>query len=88
VNSWSGGFQGEVTVTAGAAAVSGWTVRWTASSGSGISQVWNGTLTTSGSSVSVSNAAYNGSVPARGTTTFGFLGTGPASAPALTCTSP
>ena len=56
VNSWNGGFQGEVTVTAGSSAINGWTVRWTLSSGQTITQVWNGTLSASGSAVSVSNA--------------------------------
>ena len=88
VSSWPGGFQGEVRVTAGSAAISGWTVRWTLSSGQAITQVWNGTLRVSGSSVSVSNAPYNGSLPALASTTFGFLASGTPSTPALTCTSP
>jgi dienelactone hydrolase len=88
VGSWPGGFQGEVTVTAGASATNGWTVHGSLASGQSITQVWNGILKTDGSSVSVTNAAYNGSLPARGSTTFGFLGGGTASAPALTCTSP
>lgn len=88
VNSWPGGFQGEVTVTAGASPINGWTVRWTLGSGQTISQVWNGTLTTSGSSVSVGNASYDGSLGASASTTFGFLANGTASTPALSCTSP
>jgi poly(3-hydroxybutyrate) depolymerase len=88
VNSWQGGFQGEVTVTAGSAAVNGWTVRWTFDNGQAITQVWNGTLTAAGASVSISNVSYNGSLPAAGTTTFGFLadGTPPTATPS--CTSP
>jgi len=38
--------------------------------------------------VTVHNAAYNGSVPASGSTTFGFLSNGSPSSPSLTCTSP
>ncbi|GAA1812755.1 hypothetical protein GCM10009682_37520 [Luedemannella flava] len=87
-NSWSGGFQGEVTVTAGSAAVNGWTVRWTLGSGQTITQVWSGVLTTSGSTASVANASYNGSLAAAGSTTFGFLANGTATTPSLTCTSP
>ncbi|WP_198167134.1 cellulose binding domain-containing protein, partial [Microbispora sp. ATCC PTA-5024] len=87
VNSWSGGFQGEVTVTAGSAAVSGWTVRWTLSSGQSITQLWNGTVTTSGSTVSVTNASYNGTLQPSASTTFGFTGGGSPSTPALTCTA-
>ncbi|NGM11938.1 hypothetical protein ENC19_04250 [Verrucosispora sp. CWR15] len=88
VSSWSGGFQGEVVVRAGNAPINGWTVRWNLSSGQGISQLWNGNLSTSGSSVTVRNVDYNGSLPAAGTTTFGFLGSGSPSTPSLTCTSP
>ncbi len=87
-NSWPGGFQGEVTVTAGGSAINGWTVRWTLSSGQTITQVWNGTLSTSGSSVTVTNASYNGSLSASASTTFGFLANGTPSSPSLTCTSP
>jgi predicted esterase len=88
VNTWADGYQGEVTVTAGNAAISGWTVRWTLGSGQTVTQVWNGTLSTGGSGVSVSNASYNGSLQAAGSTTFGFLGGGTPSSQALTCTSP
>ncbi|MEE6261725.1 poly(ethylene terephthalate) hydrolase family protein [Plantactinospora sonchi] len=87
-NSWPGGYQGEITVTTGNSAINGWTVRWTLSSGQTVSQVWNGTLSTSGSTVSVRNASYNGSLPPAGFTTFGFLGSGTPSPPSLTCTSP
>lgn len=87
-NTWSGGFQGEVTVTAGSAPINGWTVRWTLPSGQSIGQLWNGTLSVSGSTVSVSNASYNGSLGASASTTFGFLASGTPSTPTLTCTSP
>ncbi|TWJ22949.1 cellulose binding domain-containing protein [Micromonospora endolithica] len=86
VNTWGGGFQGEVTVTAGAAAISGWTVRWTLAGGQTVTQVWNGTLSTSGSTAAVTNAGHNGALPATGSTTFGFIGGGTPSTPSLTCT--
>lgn len=88
VNSWPGGYQGEVTVTTGGSAVNGWTVRWTLGSGQTITQLWNGTLSTSGSAVTVKNASFNGSLPAGGSATFGFLATGTPSPPSFTCTSP
>jgi Glucuronyl esterase, fungi/Cellulose binding domain len=88
VNSWPGGFQGEVTVSAGGSAVNGWTVTWTLASGQSISQLWNGALTTSGSAVTVKNLSYNGSLAAGTSTTFGFLGNGSPSTPAPTCASP
>ncbi|MCI4061302.1 family 43 glycosylhydrolase [Micromonospora sp. R77] len=86
-NTWSGGFQGEVTVTAGTAAITGWTVQWTLAGGQSISQVWNGTLTTSGTTATVRDVSYNGPLSAGGSTTFGFLANGPTSTPSLTCTA-
>src|SRR5579884_2297137 len=86
--SWPGGFQGQVTVTAGSRAISGWSVRWSLSGGQQITQVWNGTLSASGSNVTVSNASYNGALGAGASTTFGFLANGAPSTPTLTCTSP
>lgn len=88
IGSWSGGFQGEVTVKAGAAAINGWTVTWTLASGQSLGQVWNGTLSTSGSVATVKNVSYNGALGAGASTTFGFISTGAASTPALACTSP
>jgi arabinogalactan endo-1,4-beta-galactosidase len=87
-STWSGGYQAEVTVTAGGSAVNGWTTRWTLDSGQSISQVWNGTLSTSGSAVTVRNASYNGSLPAGTSTTFGLIATGVSSTPSLTVTTP
>src|SRR5439155_17366433 len=52
VSSWNGGFQGEVTVTnSGSSATAGWSVAMTNPSGQTVSQVWNGTASTSGSVV-------------------------------------
>ncbi|MEN3539153.1 cellulose binding domain-containing protein, partial [Microbispora sp. ZYX-F-249] len=85
VNSWPGGFQSEVTVKAGAA-LNGWTVNWTWPGGQSISSLWNGTQSGSGSSVTVRNAPYNGSVASGATTTFGFTANGSAATPTLTCT--
>jgi endoglucanase len=85
VNSWSGGFQGEVTVKAGSAAITSWTVKWTLASGQSITQLWSGQLSTSGSAVTVTNLSWNGSLGANGTTTFGFTANGNVSTPTLTC---
>ncbi|MBC9005033.1 cellulose binding domain-containing protein, partial [Micromonospora aurantiaca (nom. illeg.)] len=89
VSAWNGGFQGEVMImNHSTRTYSGWTANWTWPSGQTINQVWNGTLSGSGASVSVSNAAYNGSVPPEGTTTFGFTAnfSGTNSLPTVTCT--
>ena len=87
-NSWSGGFQGGVTVKAGSAAISSWTVKFTFPTGQTVTQLWNGALTQSGNSETVKNLSYNGQTPAGGTQTFGFTGAGNApGAFSLTCTT-
>jgi mannan endo-1,4-beta-mannosidase len=91
VSQWSGGFQGQVEVRAGATAITGWTVRWSFPNGQRISQLWSGSVTSNGANVTVRNAPYNGSLGANGTATFGFLATwnGSNTVPtSLTCTSP
>ena len=89
-SAWQGGYQGQVTVTAGSSAISGWTVSWTYPASETINNLWNGSYTQSGNSVTVSNANYNGSVAAGGNTNFGFTATdtGSDTAPAQpTCTA-
>ncbi len=91
VNTWPGGYQAEVTVANnGAATLNGWTVRLTLASGQAISSLWNGVNTGTSGSVSVRNAAYNGTLGANASTTFGFTATGNgAAAPSgVSCTSP
>jgi hypothetical protein len=85
--SWPGGFQGAATITNnGSAAVNNWTLTWTwPNSGEVITQLWDGSYTQTGTSVSVTNASYNGTISASGgTVNFGFLGndTGQTTAPA------
>ncbi|XVS67330.1 polysaccharide deacetylase family protein [Actinosynnema sp. CA-299493] len=87
VNSWQGGFQADVTVTAGSA-ISGWTVRWTLPSGQAITQVWGGVSVGSGSQAAIRNASWNGSLGANASTTFGFIANGTSAAATLSCTSP
>jgi len=71
---WTGGFQGQVTVTnTGTAAISGWKVSWTFGGGQTVSQFWNTTLTQSGTGVTASNVSYNGALAAGANTQFGFL---------------
>ncbi|WP_372494933.1 CotH kinase family protein [Micromonospora salmantinae] len=86
---WTGGFQGEVRVTAGTSAISNWTVTWTFAGGQSVAQAWNATVTSQGSAVTARNVAYNGALGAGASTAFGFLGssTGTPSTPTLTCTA-
>ncbi|TQS17932.1 PHB depolymerase family esterase [Microbispora hainanensis] len=87
VNSWPGGFQSEVRVNAGNSAVSGWTVNWSWSGSPSITQLWGGLTSGSGSSVSVRNESWNGTLPANGSTTFGFTANGSPETPTLTCSA-
>ncbi|MFJ6562450.1 cellulose binding domain-containing protein [Streptomyces sp. NPDC091412] len=91
VNSWPGGFQGEVTIrNNGTSTLNGWTVGMSLASGQSISSLWDGVNTGTSGSVTVRNSSYNGTLAANGTATFGFTATGNSSpAPAnLTCKSP
>jgi cellulase/cellobiase CelA1 len=54
-------------------AINGWTLAWTFPGNQTITNLWNGTYTQSGASVSVKDAGYNASIPANGgTVNFGF----------------
>ncbi|MDI5941388.1 carbohydrate-binding protein, partial [Micromonospora sp. DH15] len=91
VGSWSGGYEGRLTITnTGGAAISGWRVTFSLPSGQSLSQGWNATFGQQGSQVTVTNAAYNGQLTTGGSTTAGFIAssTGTPQAPtSLTCTS-
>ncbi|WP_430640819.1 cellulase family glycosylhydrolase [Couchioplanes caeruleus] len=84
---WGGGFQGAVTVKAGSAAISSWTVTWTWPNGQRFTNTWNATVTTSGDAVTARSMSYNGSLPAGGSTSWGFTAgsNGTNTAPAVSC---
>jgi hypothetical protein len=87
VNSWSGGYQGQFTVTTGSSGLSGWKVGWTFPGSQQISQMWNASYTQSGASVTATSMSYNGTLAAGASTTFGFIATGSNAAPgSITCT--
>lgn len=88
-NSWPGGFQAEVKVTAGGSAITGWAVNWTFANGQTVTQAWSATVTSGGAAVTARNASWNGSLAASGSTSFGFLASwnGTNAVPALTCTA-
>jgi hypothetical protein len=61
-------------------------VSWTPAAGQTISQVWNGSLSTSGGTATVTNVSYNGALAPGAATTFGMLVNGSAgTTPTLTC---
>ncbi|EGX56326.1 endo-1,4-beta-xylanase [Streptomyces zinciresistens K42] len=75
VNSWQGGYQGEVTVTnAQAAAASSWTATVVPAHGARLTRVWDGMLTTTAKgAATVANASWNGELAPGASVTFGFL---------------
>ena len=86
VNTWPGHFQAQVTVTNSSdLPLSGWSVVWTYAHGQDIAQVWSGALVQQGSMITVDSVSYNGSVDARKSTSFGFIGSGEPERPTLSC---
>ncbi|MGN9776604.1 cellulose binding domain-containing protein [Micromonospora sp. H33] len=88
-NQWSGGFQADVTVTAGGSAIRGWSVSWTFANGQQVTQAWNATVSRSGDTVVARNVDYNGNLGAGASTTFGFTGSwnGSNPVPVVACTT-
>jgi len=86
-NSWSGGFQGQVTVAnTGGSATTSWTAKWTWPSGQAVSSGWSGVFTSSGATETVTNEPYNGAINPGSSTSFGFTATGTApSSLTVTC---
>jgi cellulase/cellobiase CelA1 len=75
-SSWPGGFQGQVKLTnTGSTTLNGWQLAWTFPGDQKITSLWNGTVSQSGEQVTVTNAAYDGSVPPGSSVTVGFTGT-------------
>ena len=88
-NTWPGGYQAAVTVKNGSAMISSWKTAFALPSGGAVASGWSGTYSQSGSTVTVSNAAWNGLLGAGASTTYGFVGSGtaPSSATAVSCTA-
>jgi chitin-binding protein len=87
-NSWSGGYQSEVTVTnTGDVPMLGWMVDWTLPAGQSVVSLWNGNATYSGQDVMVHNADWNGALDPGKSATFGYVvsGSGGDPATALPC---
>ncbi|GIJ51430.1 xylosidase [Virgisporangium aliadipatigenens] len=73
-NEWQGGFGAAVKITNLGDPVNGWNLTWSFTAGQTITQLWNGTHTQSGANVTVTNAAYNGSIGTGASVDFGFNG--------------
>lgn len=87
VNSWSGGFQGQVVVkNTGSTTLNTWQLGLTFPGSQQVTQLWNGTYTQSGSKVTVNPESYNATLAPGATTTVGFTANGASAAPSVTCT--
>lgn len=85
-NSWQGGFTAEVLVrSTGTSPTRGWQVSWTRPSGQSTVNTWNAVPSSSGSTSTARSMSYNGAVAPGATTSFGYQGSGPAGASALSC---
>jgi chitin-binding protein len=89
VNQWPGAFQAGVTVTAGSAAIRGWTVTMTFPNGQTIGQYWNSVVATEGATALARNVSYNGDVAAGASTSFGIIASWQTTnnPPTLSCTA-
>ncbi len=64
-NQWSSGFGTAFTINnTGTTAINGWSLQFSFANGQKITQVWNGNYTQNGGLVTITNAAYNASIPA------------------------
>jgi cellulase/cellobiase CelA1 len=73
----------------GSGPLDGWRVSWTFPGDQKITDLWNGSYTQSGETVTVTNASYDGNLAPAGTATIGFTAsyTGTNNAPpGLSCT--
>ncbi|GAB3445465.1 endo-1,4-beta-xylanase [Streptomonospora sediminis] len=74
-NEWNEGFSGEVSFTNnGDSALNGWELQWEFPGGQQVTSGWSADWSQSGSTVTVSNAEWNASVPPGGSVAVGFNG--------------
>ncbi|BCJ43377.1 hypothetical protein GCM10010168_43130 [Actinoplanes ianthinogenes] len=71
---WGTGYQAHYTIKNDTgAAVNGWQLVFDLPTSAKLSTSWDATVTTSGSTETAKNAAWNGTIPAGGTAAFGFV---------------
>jgi endo-1,4-beta-xylanase len=86
VGDWNSGWQGRVNVTAGNAALNGWSLTWTWPGSQRLTSVWNAEWSQSGAAVTASDVGWNGSVAAgQSREAFGFVASGASTTPTVTC---
>ncbi|QBI56661.1 endo-1,4-beta-xylanase [Streptomonospora litoralis] len=75
-NEWNSGFTGQLTFTNnGSSALNGWDLQFDFADGQQVNNGWSAEWSQSGSTVTVSNASWNASVPAGGSVSVGFNAT-------------
>ncbi|GAA2883014.1 endoglucanase [Actinoplanes cyaneus] len=78
-NSWSSGYQGEVTISnPSSSSISTWKVELTLPAGSTVGQAWNATLASAGQTFTFTPAGWNATIAGGASAGFGFVvnGTG------------
>ncbi|UQU62445.1 cellulase family glycosylhydrolase [Couchioplanes caeruleus] len=81
--SWQGGFQGDIGITNLGDPLPAWSLGFTfPTSTQKVTQAWGGTATQTGAQVTITNAAWNGSLGTNATTSIGFIGSWSGSNPA------
>lgn len=85
VNQWTGGFVTTVRVTAGSAAITGWTVTAALPGGAAITSTWNAGRSGDTGTVRFTNVGFNGTVSAGQSVEFGYQGTGTGTGTTVTC---
>ncbi|GAA3736908.1 cellulose binding domain-containing protein [Salinactinospora qingdaonensis] len=85
VGEWGSGFQGEIVIhNTGSAALNDWTLAFTFTAGQTINQMWGGTPTQDGGTVSVTPVDWTRTIPAGGSVTVGFISSRGSNNPAPT----
>ncbi|GAA2890030.1 glycosyl hydrolase family 5 [Actinoplanes cyaneus] len=75
-NVWNNGYTATVTVAnTGSSAINGWALGFTLPGGQSVTGSWNTTLSGTSGAITARDAGHNGSIPAGGSTSFGFQGT-------------
>jgi endo-1,4-beta-xylanase len=84
LDAWNTGLTEQITITnTGTSTINNWSLAFTLASGQVITSTWNANITPTTGAVSAANLSYNATIPAGGTTNFGFQATqtGNAAAP-------
>lgn len=79
-NSWDGGFQANVSITADEP-IDGWELTWQFPAGTTVSNAWNVDWSQSGSTFTGSDVGWNGSIGTGQSAQFGFIGSGATAVP-------